>query len=156
MIIFLRYFGMFVAFLGAVGLSIGLFFTWGSSSSTRYLPLIGLAPIGFGSFLMLTPRLFAKRLQGGLYAVTDRRCLVWFREGIAGGYVIRTYHAEDLGNMYRRERSDGVGDLIFQAQAVALPSDNGSAIQSTREYGFYAIPDVAEVERLVRDTFGLH
>ena len=143
-----------LAFTGVL-VAVGFVITWGQTNGTQLLPCIGFVPIALAMLLTLAPGWAAKRFGDGLYAVTDRRCIVWFREGLVGGYVVRSFDAEDVRGMHRRDRSDGVGDLIFQTDTISIPMQNGMQMPTTREYGFYAIPDVVEVERLVREAFVL-
>ena len=82
------------------------------------------------------------------YVITDRRAIIF--EGGFGTTNIRSFRGEQLGDLRRKERDDGFGDLIFDRK-VSHDSDGRS--QYT-DIGFLAIPDVKAVEELVRGIVG--
>ncbi len=84
------------------------------------------------------------------YAVTDRRAIV-LEPKIGLGHVsfrVQSYPPGGLHEIYRNERGDGSGDLVFQ-EVVSFDHKNRRRVSRR---GFLAIADVREVERLVRST----
>jgi len=106
----------------------------------------GLPFLAVGVALILSPlwlRSFAKKT---VYALSDRRTIIlqptWF-----GRILVQSFTAAGLGQMSRRERPDGSGDLVFQV----LHAAGGESHQTLRR-GFLGIDRVKEIEDLVRAT----
>jgi hypothetical protein len=83
-----------------------------------------------------------------VYVVTDRRALI-IRPRL-GGKTVQSYNR--IGQIERRERSGGSGDLIFASETEA----GGRAARRvrTRKIGFIGIANVREVERLLLESLG--
>ncbi len=109
-------------------------------------PLFGLPFLAVGLGLVASPLFGYLRARGTLYAITDRRVLL-FEGGTWGGLTIRTYRGEDLGALRRVERSDGSGDLVIEEGARV-----GPAGVAARRCALQAVPRVREVEALLRRT----
>jgi hypothetical protein len=100
-----------------------------------------------GALLLGAPlwsRYAAKRT---CYAITDRRAILWEPRAF-GAWQVRSYGPGSLRELSRVERADGWGDLILD-EYQTRDSDGGRHI--TRR-GFFGIPNVHEVERLLRQT----
>ena len=110
-------------------------------------PLFGLIFVAVGLAMLTAPLWMRWRAGRTVYAVTDRRAVVW-----EGGLstTVRSFDADALGDLERRERADGSGDLIL-ARDLRTTSHHGRRGVRTTEVGFFGIPDVRGVERLVRD-----
>lgn len=115
---------------------------------------VAIVPVIGGCVLLWLPRWMAGRLRDGLCVVTDARCIAWVREGV-GGEVVQSFWGDELGELRRRDRGDGVGDLIFSRSDLVIPVAGSVPLRTEREHGFFGVHDVAGVERLVRETFGV-
>jgi hypothetical protein len=113
-----------------------------------YLPWLFVL-IGFG--IMSAPFWMARQARRTGYALTDRRAIIteggWF-----GGWKTSSYTAQGLGQMKRRERSDGSGDLIFEEIVSTSTDSQGRPTTQTHWRGFLNVDRVREVENLVRST----
>jgi len=122
-----------------------------SAMGVTPMALCGLPFIAVGGLLALSPIWLRRQAQQTVYALTTRRALIlepsWWGPG-----VVRSYTAAGLGKMFRRERADGSGDLIFEEYTSRGTSSDGTASSSTQWRGFLAVSDVRAVEDLVRRT----
>jgi len=84
------------------------------------------------------------RTGGTLYALTDRRAIIWVPEDRRGTVAVHSFRPGQVGRVHRIERPDGSGDVIF-----ALSRDVGYPF--TPE-GFKGIAGVRRVEEQVRRT----
>jgi hypothetical protein len=109
--------------------------------------LFGAAPfVGLGIFLICSPLWLRRKARNTVYALTDRRAIIW-DAGWYGAFVVRSYASSGLGRIARRERADGSGDLIFEDYPTRGSTKEGATCQ-----GFLCIDHVREVEDLVRRT----
>lgn len=107
-----------------------------------------------GSFL--TPLWALWQAGRTCYALTNKRCIVW-QGGLFGGVEMENYNAARVANMWRREMwlfGNGGGDLVFRSVTVVTVTTgkHGGVSESTTYYGFLAVENVRQVERLVRDV----
>jgi hypothetical protein len=81
-------------------------------------------------------------LRRTVYLVTDKRAI-----SIRGGWFtkIRIYLPGQLKNVYRREKSDGTGDVIMGKVWVG----SGES-RKTEEIGFLKVRNPQEVENMLR------
>lgn len=149
--------GVMVAAVGAVTLVFVLLvtFNWGlwggawqvssTGGAVLFTALFVLVPLARGLRMLLRPVLLVREARRTLYALTDRRALV-----VTVGRERRavSYGAADLGTVRCVEHPDGRGDLLFGDRADVDP-DLG--VRSA-PVGFFGIPGVRGVERLLRDT----
>jgi hypothetical protein len=106
----------------------------------------GLPFIAVGIGMLASPVWLRSMARKTIYAVTDRRAIVW-QPGWFGRVAVQSFTAAGLGQMSRVERADGSGDLVFQVHTTGY-GDN----TRTERRGFLAIDHVKEVEDLVRKT----
>lgn len=106
--------------------------------------------IAIGLGMVASPVWLRSLARKTLYALTDRRALVW-EPSFWGTTTLRQYTAAGLGHLTRVERSDGSGDLVFEEFTTVNRSGNGTSTSTTRR-GFLAIDRVHEVEHLIRQT----
>jgi hypothetical protein len=155
--IFLTIFGIFfmtpplLMFCGGMAVAVSILV--GGAQQGNDLAAAGCVPGCFALFTLpfllvggtLATSLFwmPDRIRKIVYALTDRRALVWTPNFLGGGFTTRSYAGEGLGRMNRVERANGSGDLIFEEQYTS---------RSRSQYGFMAIDRVREVEELVRLT----
>jgi hypothetical protein len=84
------------------------------------------------------------RLRGTLYALTDRRAIIWRPSGRTGGVEVHSVARGGVKRVHRVEYPDGSGDVIFQQ-----PTEGEVHWPPT---GFEKVPEVVRVERLVREA----
>jgi len=81
-----------------------------------------------------------QRLKGRVYALTDRRAIIWCPQGKSAAIKIYTFPSGSVkaDSLHRVQFPDGSGDVVFQGDYYHDPS------------GFTGIADVRRVEELVR------
>jgi hypothetical protein len=109
--------------------------------------LVGLVPLAVGIGLVTAPLWMGSMARKTVYALTDRRAIV-FEPQLFRTVQVRSYTAAGLGAMSRVERGDGSGDLVFE-EYTTRGSNNTT---TTTRRGFLAIPNVHQVEGLIRKT----
>jgi hypothetical protein len=109
--------------------------------------LVGLFPLAIGILLVTSPLWMGSMARKTVYAVTDRRAII-FEPQMFRTVQVRSYTAAGLGTMSRVERGDGSGDLVFEEYTTRGSNNN----TSTTRRGFLAIPNVHQVEELIRKT----
>ena len=117
------------------------------------------AQIAVGVLLIAGPSRRANRKwqRRTIYALTDRRAIVWTPDSVAvlfqePGLVVRSFKPDEMNTLYRIERVDGIGDLIFREVRSATVAEGASHALATTRHGFFGIRDVHRVEQLVRAT----
>jgi hypothetical protein len=109
----------------------------------------GVPFIAIGIFLLASPIWLRALARKTLYALTDRRAII-FKPSWFGRVHVHSFTAAGLGQMSRKERPDGSGDLVFQVYTTGFGENARSEAQ-----GFLAIDDVRHVEDLIRRTLGV-
>ncbi len=147
-----------------------VFWMWGASGFGHpthmpgpfvLFPLFGLPFLLTGLGVLLSPLWQWRRATRTGYAVTKKRVLILER-GWTGSTTVRNLVPEQIGDRARTQRADGTGDLTFPRTASVISSNYGNPSNmgyGRRGYnismaGFYSIPDVKEVDDLIRQTFG--
>lgn len=114
-------------------------------------PCFGIPFVLAGLFMLTSPVWLRRQAHKTLYALTDRRAIVfeprWFRMA-----TVRSYTAPGLSHLTRRERPDGSGDLVFEEFTTSGVDSDGYRRSYTTRRGFLAIDRVREVEEMVRRT----
>jgi hypothetical protein len=85
-----------------------------------------------------------------VYALTDRRAIIWFPQRAAGGVEVHAIARGSVVSVHRLEYPDGSGDVRFTFRQAPM---------SFSASGFAGVEDVRLVEELVRRTLidpGLH
>ena len=124
----------------------------GTPAPLYLFPLFGLPFILVGFGLLLSPLWAYLKAQRTMYAVTDRRAITWEENTFGGKRTVRSFGPNEIALMERRENANGVGDLVFSRERN-YSYQNGRNRNTVRENGFFAIPDVRTVERILRETF---
>lgn len=126
---------------------------WGGSGPGGVMkwlfPLFGVPFVLIGIGMLSAPWWAGRAARKTLYALTDRRCVIW-RPGFRS-ISVKSYGPDDLDGMSRVERRDGVGDVIFVRSIRIREPGSSSDTVSTPE-GFMGVADVRTLERLIRDT----
>jgi hypothetical protein len=114
-----------------------------------FFPLFGIPFLLVGLGMLTSPWWAHRKGSQTVYAVTDRRLLI-----IKGGAArsVQSFDENSIGNIERVERSNGSGDIIFAQQVRDYGGGDGDARTSVVHIGFFGIPDVRSVEKLVRDV----
>jgi hypothetical protein len=120
---------------------------WGNGDAAgavvAALAVAGFLTLGLALFF-LNRRLARVRLGGTLYALTDRRAIIWKPSPRPGSVEVHSVARGGVKRVYRVEYPDGSGDVIFhqptEAEGYWTPP------------GFEKVPEVVRVERLVRES----
>jgi hypothetical protein len=139
--------GFSFMFAGVAGQSGGP----GFATPFMFFPLFGLIFVVVGFGLLLSPLWAYLKAQRTIYAITDRRAIV-LEENAFGSRSIRSFGPNEIVLMERRENANGIGDLVFSRERYST-YQNGRSRSHIRENGFFAIPDVRSVERILREAF---
>ncbi|MEM7682272.1 MAG: hypothetical protein AAF288_09990 [Planctomycetota bacterium] len=130
--------------LGAAGL-LGQAGAGGSLGFAAFgLPFIA---IGLGMFA--TPWWSYRVAKRTAYVITEERAII-LRIGRRSD--LQAFPADRLTVLKRRTQPDGSGDLILERES----STDSDGHRDTKEIGFFGIPEVKEVGRLVRDVAAAH
>lgn len=104
--------------------------------------LFGLPFILVGLGMLSSPFWVWRKTLNTVYVITDRRAISF------EGKTIRSYAPEQLGNLYRHERSNGtIGSVIISTRNW---TDSDGDKQS-QEIGFIDVRNPQDVERRLRD-----
>ena len=167
MMIFGCCFGGFALIFFTVGaaMTIGFAGAGAAAAGQGAAPLAGCFPLVFclfslpflliGGYLATAPIWMPKRLRRFIYALTDRRALVFEPNWFGKNYTVRSYTREALGRMYRVDKANGAGDLVFEEYYTTTRNTDGMSSTQRNQRGFMAIDRVRDVEELVRLTLGL-
>ncbi|MEM9294898.1 MAG: hypothetical protein AAGA57_03775 [Planctomycetota bacterium] len=118
-------------------------------SPPAWTAIIGGIFLLFGLLMFFAPYGAYQLAKKSGYVITDRRALL-----IEAGATlrVRTFGPEKLDETERKQRDDGSGDLILDRETYTGPKGQ----TRTREVGFYGVPDVREVEAILRDVVEAH
>ena len=105
--------------------------------------IFGLPFLIVGLGFLLTPFWIWRAAKNTVYLVTDKRAI-----SFEGGWstTIKSYLPNQLQTIYRKERADGTGDVIF---AIERWKDSDGDKQ-TKEVGFIGIRNPQEVEKMLK------
>lgn len=128
--------GVFVLIVGI--LVVSLITTTPSRIDSEFM-LTNLAPLLV--FLILLVFLYAKEEKNTVYIVTNKRAII-LKQAYKTS-VNKSYSIERLQSFESRVNADGSGDLIFISGVYF----------GLRLEGFFKIPNVREVENIIRGNF---
>ncbi len=133
------------AFLFAIPwTAFAVFWIYGASQSpSSAFPLFGVPFVLIGIGMLSSPLWVYYQAFKSAYVITDRRAIT-----IEGGrsYTIRSYPPDKLQNLYRRERKNGIGDIIISFDS--WKDSDGSAYK--KDLGFINIREPKHVEKLLK------
>ncbi|MCL2346876.1 MAG: hypothetical protein FWC50_01305, partial [Planctomycetaceae bacterium] len=95
--------------------------------------------------MFCSPVFTRRNLKNTVYAITDRRAIVIVKSFFSTKVV--SVQPDDLAELQCKEKSNGTGDLLFDGSCFNSRQAPGTI--STN--GFYNIPEVREVERLLKN-----
>jgi hypothetical protein len=106
-------------------------------------PLFGVPFLLIGLAMLSSPIWARRRASKTVYVITDRRAITF-----DGGWstTIRSYPPEKLQDVYRKEKKDGSGDVIFARRAW----HDSDGDRHTEELGFLRIKEPREVEQMLK------
>ncbi|MFO0829190.1 MAG: hypothetical protein U0572_13705 [Phycisphaerales bacterium] len=114
-----------------------------SKGGASLFPLFGLPFVLIGLAMLSTPIWAYRGMRRTIYVVTDRRAIVF-----EGGRktTIRSFEPSRLKDVFRREKRDGSGDVVFEQGLTTGPRG------SSRSYdlGFLGVRDPRSVEQIVK------
>lgn len=119
-----------------------------SGSKWVYLfPLWGIPFILVGLGMLSSPLRHYRKALKTVYVITDRRAII-----CSGGrtITIRSYGPMDLTSLYRTEKRDGTGDVIFDRQ-TRIDSERKSRVE---DLGFLCIQNPKEIEGMLKELAG--
>ena len=133
--------------LVAVGLVTGLIsWIWLEESRGGLGALLSLPLMLASVAMVLSPVWFVWRGMGTTYVITNRRAFVC-EPLLFPGVAIRSYGPDALRRVFRNQRSDGSGDLIFEEGRRFRGRDRRIARR-----GFLAVAEARRVETILRET----
>ena len=95
--------------------------------------------------LLLSPLWTVRTAKKTLYAVTSSRALI-FEPNTFIGFTLRSFAPGTLNDVERTQRANGSGDLVFKKDFVRTARKSRGY---TFPVGFFGIPDVRNVERIL-------
>jgi hypothetical protein len=87
-----------------------------------------------------------------VYALTDRRAIVWRARAVRREIEVRSFQSAELGEITRVERADGTGDLVFRELVSTTYDSDGDRRTTRTRLGFIGVDRVRELEDLLRKT----
>lgn len=118
----------------------------GQPGAAQLVPALFMVPFVLAGLVMLAaPCWAACRARRTAYVITDRRAIL-FKGSLLGSMSIRSFAPSQLGDLERRGRPDGSGDILF-ADDVRIT--RGGRPRRT-PVGFFGIDRVRDVEALLR------
>jgi len=142
----------FIGLLEIAGAGVCAMLAWRlfSNDTSR----VGVLALAFMAFIQVVGAIvvfrFAmtvrRRAESTVYAISTRRAIV-IEPPMVGSSHVRSYEAKDLERMTVRERPTGGGDILFHDE----PSDDPERVIPASAFGFTAVDNVREVERLLRE-----
>lgn len=107
-------------------------------------PLFGLPFILIGLGMLSSPFWARRKALRTVFVITDLRAISF--EG-GRSTTIRSYRPEQLRDVYRKERSGGLGDVIITQRGYKDSDGN----QKSEELGFMNIRQPYEIEKMLKN-----
>lgn len=114
-----------------------------SGGGESLFPLFGLPFVLIGLAMLSSPFWAYRRAFKTVYVITDRRAILY-----QGGWTrtIRSYPPEKLEEIYRKERRDGSGDVVFDHRTWR----GRHGREHTEELGFLSVRNPRQVEQMLK------
>jgi len=112
-----------------------------------FVVFMGVVLLGAGGTLTVGAVIEDARTRRTCYALTNRRAIVWRPAQGTKGLEVRSFWPADLNTVYRIDRGDGEGDVVFHEVTIVV----GAKPQTIRQ-GFLGVRHVRHVEGLLRQT----
>lgn len=144
--------GIPLAVFGIPWTAFSLFWTYAASgfempsfnSGFDFFPLFGIPFILIGIGLLTAPFWMGFSAGNTVYVLTNKRAIIFSKS--FSNFTIKDYLPEQLKDVYRQEDAEDRGSIIFGEEVGTGKNSNTST-----SYGFLGIPDVREVEKLVKE-----
>jgi len=109
-----------------------------------FFVLFGIPFVLVGLGMLTSPYWMYRKMLRTVYVITDRRAILF-----VGGRTttIRSFGPEQLGQVYRRERKNGYGDVVIGRSTWEDSDDK----RRSREFGFFGVRNAKEVEEMLRE-----
>jgi len=122
---------------GAAGFQIPDF-----KNAFSFFPLFGVPFVLIGCGMLSAPYWTYRNSLKTVYVITDQRAIIF-----QGGWTttIRSYPPESLGDLFRREKRDGTGDVIIHRRAWR----DSDGDRRSEELGFLRVRKPKEVEEML-------
>jgi hypothetical protein len=108
-------------------------------------PIFGLPFVGVGGWMMWKPVAELLDAREQIHGLTDRRILTLT---MRNDKKLISVDRNKLGPIHRKEKPDGWGNLTIETGSHR--DSDGDRI--TDKFEIYGVPDVAQLERLLRET----
>jgi len=117
-----------------------------SKGGFSFFPLFGLPFLLVGLGMLTSPLWKMMAAKRTLYVLTEKRAIIF-----SGGWRtdIRSFSADQLQVLSRKQRADGSGDIVFKRE---VSYSNQESNLYNREIGFFGINNVKEVEDKIREV----
>jgi hypothetical protein len=127
-----------------VSAGIGTISLKGGISFLSLFPLFGIPFILIGIAMLSAPLVTFYKSGKTAYVITNKKAFI-----VIGGRttLVRSFGPEQLNDLFRRERRDGVGDIVLKTREW---KDSEGDTQS-EEFGFMNIRDVRNVEKKLKE-----
>ena len=113
-----------------------------SGGGIALFPLFGVPFVVVGIAMFLSPLWSYLKSLRTVYVITNRRAIT-FNGGRS--MTIRSYPPEKLQDIFRRQKRDGSGDIIFTPKPWLESGKN----KQTEELGFLRIANPKQVEQML-------
>lgn len=106
-------------------------------------PMFGIPFVLIGFGMLSAPIFESRRLRNTFYVITNKRAILF--EG-KGKVKIRSFAPNKLTDVFRLEKADGSGDVIFREFSTKDSDNDTTHVQ----LGFLRVPNVRDVEQKLR------
>jgi hypothetical protein len=116
-----------------------------SQGGFAFFPLFGLPFLFVGLGMFSSPLWRMRAAKRTIYVITDKRAIIF-----DGGFKtnIRSFTANQLQDLSRKQRRDGSGDIVFKRE---ISYNNQGNNMPVKEIGFLGIDNVKDVEDKIRE-----
>ncbi len=122
-----------------------IFWLVGSWYQSKNVPftLFGVPFVLIGFGLLSSPLFTYRRSFKTVYVITNKRAIIF-----NGGWstIVRSFLPASLGEIYRRERKNGSGDVFISKRAWR--DSNGD--RNSEEIGFLSVDSPKEIEQMLK------
>ncbi len=107
-------------------------------------PLFGVPFILIGLGMLSSPLWAYRKARRTVYVITDRRAILF--EG-GRSTTVRSFAPQQLRNVFRKERKDGSGDVVFSSRTWR----DSDGDRHAQDVGFMRIQNAKAVEDLIQE-----
>lgn len=114
-----------------------------SQSSSAVFPLFGVPFVLIGIAMLSSPLWTYFKATKSVYVITNQRAII-FDGGLS--FTIRSYSPDQLQNIHRREKKNGLGDIVISYETW----NDSKGYSRKKELGFMNIREPKSVEKKLR------